>query len=169
MTDIKIFLKILKRFGYPKPNPNTKSIAKLSGYLLPNFLIDIKKEYGNEFTTQFVKNATDGFLGPEKILKLDLTPLAYGPSYGTFLIEPFEYDPSFGSHGIYCRYYPLESKIFWDNNLNTKTFKEIFDDCLEKDLNNIWEYFVSDVEKIISSYVYDNLGFEIYFYDENWF
>jgi hypothetical protein len=46
MSNLKIFLKTLKKVGYP--NPDTSSIAKMIGYNLEEFLPDLVAELGEE-------------------------------------------------------------------------------------------------------------------------
>ena len=55
MSNLKIFLKTLKKVGYP--NPDVSSIAKMIDYDLEEFLTDLVDEIGKEAADEFTENA----------------------------------------------------------------------------------------------------------------
>ena len=55
MSNLKIFLKTLKKVGYP--NPDVASIAKMIDYDLEEFLPDLVAEIGEKKADEFTENA----------------------------------------------------------------------------------------------------------------
>jgi len=65
MSNLKIFLKTLKKVGYP--NPDTSSIAKMIGYNLEEFLPDLVAEIGEEKADEFTEKAIKKMSTPNGI------------------------------------------------------------------------------------------------------
>ena len=70
MSDVKTFLKILSKVGYP--NPDTKSIAKMMGYDFFEFIPNLVYEIGEDGAQSFVNNAL-AKLSTKDGIKVDLS------------------------------------------------------------------------------------------------
>jgi len=66
MTDLKRFLNVLTKVGYP--NSDIVSIAKVVDYNLENFLPDLVEEIGQEKADEFTEKALKKMSTPEGIL-----------------------------------------------------------------------------------------------------
>jgi hypothetical protein len=69
MSDVKTFLKVLSKVGYP--NHELKSIAKMVDYNLDDFIPDLINEIGKDETESFVRKALSK-LSTEEGIKVDL-------------------------------------------------------------------------------------------------
>ena len=67
MSELKTFLKVLSKVGYP--NPEVASIAKMIDYNLEEFLPDLVAEIGEEKADEFTEKAIEK-LGGEKGIKV---------------------------------------------------------------------------------------------------
>ena len=65
MSNLKIFLKTLKKVGYP--NPDIGSIAKMIDYNLEEFLPDLVAEIGEEKADEFTEKAIKKMSTPNGI------------------------------------------------------------------------------------------------------
>jgi len=70
MTDLKRFLNVLTKVGYP--NSDIVSIAKAVDYNLENFLPDLVEEIGQEKADEFTEKALKKMSTPEGIKIQDL-------------------------------------------------------------------------------------------------
>ena len=62
MSDLKTFLKVAQKLGYPNPSPNSLVIANSINYNLNSFIEDLILEVGHERANEFV-NKTFSSLG----------------------------------------------------------------------------------------------------------
>ena len=62
MSNLKTFLKVVQKLGYPNPSPNSLVIANSINYNLNNFIGDLIIEVGEERANEFV-NKTFSSLG----------------------------------------------------------------------------------------------------------
>ena len=62
MSNLKTFLKVAQKLGYPNPSPNSLVIANSIEYILNDFLQDLIMEVGEERANEFV-NKTFSSLG----------------------------------------------------------------------------------------------------------
>jgi len=67
--DVLTFLKILTKFGYP--NPSILAIANSVDYNLDYFLLDLKKEMGENGVVDFCDRSIEKLTG-EKGLRIDM-------------------------------------------------------------------------------------------------
>ena len=65
MSDLKRFLKVLSKVGYP--NPNLVSIAKHVDYNLEDFLPDLVAELGEQKADEFTEKTLNKMSTPEGI------------------------------------------------------------------------------------------------------
>jgi len=77
MSDVKTFLKVLSKVGYP--NPDIRSIAKMIDYNLEDFLPDLVAEVGQEKAEEFTFNALSKLSTNKgiKVTNLDDDPKQY--------------------------------------------------------------------------------------------
>jgi hypothetical protein len=160
MSDLKVFLRVLKSEGYP--NPEIQSIAKMVGYDLDNFLLDLKNELGDDGVVKFCDNAIDKLSG-KKGMKVDLE--TDGVEYVVVEIYPQFYDEDESQTDVISRYQILDSKIFSqdeDGNDTYKTIKEIEDEIGMGE----WAEFdemMDHVKMKVYNYIHSRCGFGIWF------
>ena len=70
MSDLKTFLKVLSKVGYP--NPNVDSIAQMVSYNLEEFLPDLVAEIGEDGANDFVEKALDKLSDGTKEIKINI-------------------------------------------------------------------------------------------------
>jgi hypothetical protein len=54
MMEVKNFLKVLQKSGYPNPNPDALTISRFSSYPLESFIKNLSEEIGMEKTHEFI-------------------------------------------------------------------------------------------------------------------
>ena len=69
MSQLKTFLKVVQKLGYPNPSPDSLVIANSINYNLNNFIEDLILEVGEEKAYEFV-NKTFSSLGATYSLEL---------------------------------------------------------------------------------------------------
>lgn len=124
MSDVKIFLKVLKTEGYP--NPNIESIARMVGYNLDEFLLDLKNEIGESGVVDFCRRAIDKLQGEDGI-RVDLD----GGEFCVIKIKPQYYDEDEAENDVISTSSWGDSRILstGDEGEETyKTIKQIIDD-----------------------------------------
>ena len=124
MSKVKTFLKVLNKVGYP--NPDTKSIAKMIGYDLYEFIPDLVDEVGKDNAESFVKNAISK-LSTKDGIKVNLS----GNEYVYVIIDKswIKIDPSGNDVSIDYRW--GDSKLLAadeEENEVYKTIEEIGED-----------------------------------------
>jgi hypothetical protein len=74
MSQLKTFLKVVQKLGYPNPSPDSLVIANSINYNLNNFIEDLILEVGEEKAYEFV-NKTFSSLGATYSpgIKIDLS------------------------------------------------------------------------------------------------
>ena len=121
MSNLKIFLKTLKKVGYP--NPDVSSIAKMIDYDLEEFLTDLVDEIGKEAADEFTENALNKMSTPNGIrisnLYDDSNQYAYIKIYNPRL--DLENDET----TVLCDWSWGETKILHQDDDGTETYKTI--------------------------------------------
>jgi hypothetical protein len=160
MSDLKVFLRVLKSEGYP--NPEIQSIAKMVGYDLDNFLLDLKNELGEDGVVKFCDNAIDKLSG-KKGMKVDLE--TDGVEYVVVNIYPIFYDEEESHTDVISRYEILDSKIFSQDEDGNDTYKTIKD--IEDEIGiGEWAEFdemMDHVKMKVYNYIDSRCGFGIWF------
>jgi hypothetical protein len=160
MSDLKVFLKVLKSEGYP--NPDIQSIAVMVGYDLDNFLLDLKNELGEDGVVKFCDNAIDKLSG-KKGMKVDLE--TDGVEYVVVNIYPIFYDEEESYTDVISRYEILDSKIFSQDEDGNDTYKTIKD--IEDEIGiGEWAEFdemMDHVKMKVYNYIDSRCGFGIWF------
>lgn len=158
--DIKFFLKVLSRYGYP--NPNVHSVAKMVGYNLEDFLFDLKQELGDDGVSDFCEKAIFKLTG-DKGLKIEVN----GPTQTEYVyihIYPTYYDENESHNDVICRYAWGDSKILSADENGQEVYKTIDEIVAEADMSD-WSEIDDMVDYLKDSAytkVYTNCGFGIW-------
>jgi hypothetical protein len=166
MSDLKIFLKTLKKVGYP--NPDTASIAKMIGYNLEDFLPDLFDEIGEDKADEFIENALDKISTPEGIR---INNLYDDPNqYAYIHLHNPRLDLDNDETTVLCDWSWGETQILHqdeDGNETYKTISEISEDLGMGD----WAEFdelVDSIKEDCNQLVFNNCGFGIWWDDHKY-
>lgn len=164
MTDLKIFLNVLTKVGYP--NSDIKSIAKAVGYNLEEFLPDLVSEIGQEKADEFIENALDRISTPKGIR---ISNLYDDPNqYAYIKIHNPRLDLDNDETTVLCDWSWGKTQILHqddDGNETYKTISEISEDLGMGD----WAEFdelVDDIRESCNRLVFSNCGFGIWWDDQ---
>lgn len=163
MSDLKTFLKVAQKLGYPDPSPNSLVIANSINYNLNNFIEDLILEVGQERANEFV-NKTFSSLGATYSpgIKIDLSDrLGETGSYIYLIINGFDFvegDEEYKE--VWIHYTWGDSMLIHDGE--EKTLDDIYD---EVDLGTMGEYgeFMDDIQYECISQIFKKTGLIIHF------
>lgn len=158
MGDLKTFLTVIKKYGYP--NPKVETIAKMTSYDLDELLTDMLAKKGLKFTEYFVDRAIKKLLGPDMKIKLDVSEVTEEGSWVTFKVSPFNFDPEETEDGVYSNIEIVDSHIVQPDG-SVMTLDEMYE---ELDIVE-WSDFddmIRSMEEILISYVHQNTGIWLY-------
>ena len=159
MSDLKVFLKVLKSEGYP--NPEIQSIAKMVGYDIDNFLLDLKNELGEDGVLKFCDNAIDKLSGKTG-MKVDLE--TDGQEYVVVNVYPLFYDEDESENDIIVRIEIIDSKIFTQDEDGYdiyKTLPQIEDEIGMGEWAD-YDEMMDHVKMKIYNYISSRCGFGIW-------
>jgi hypothetical protein len=160
MSSLNTFLKVLKKVGYP--NPEIQSIAKMVGYDLDDFLLDLKKELGEDGVVKFCDNAIDKLSG-KKGIKVDLE--TDGVEYVIVNIYPEFYDEDESQTDVISSYQISDSKILAqdeDGNDTYKTIPEIEDEIGMGEWSE-YDEMKDHIKMKVYNYINSRCGFGVWF------
>jgi len=163
MSDLKRFLKVLSKVGYP--NPNIVSIAKHVDYNLEDFLPDLVAELGEQKADEFTEKTLNKMSTPEGIKiqdKDDPEQYAY-----IILLNP-RLDLDNDETTVLCDWSWGDTHIFFrddDGNESYKTIQEIADEVGMGDWADFDE-MVDDIREECNKLVFNNCGFGIWWDDQ---
>ena len=163
MSDLKIFLKTLKKVGYP--NPDTSSIAKMIGYDLEEFLPDLVAELGEEKADEFTEKTLDKMSTPEGIKIQDLDD---PQQYAYIKLHNPRLDLDNDETTVLCDWTWGVTNIFFrddDGNESYRTIQEIADWVGMGDWDD-FDTMVDDIREDCNKLVYKNCGFGIWWDDQ---
>ena len=163
MTQLEIFLKVLKREGYP--NPKVESIAKMLDYNLEDFLPDLVAEIGEEKADEFTEKALNK-LSTEKGIKVQ--DLDDPEQYAYIILHNPRLDLDNDETTVLCDWNWGDTNIFYrddDGNESYKTIPEIADEVGMGDWADFDE-MVDDIREDLNKFVYKNCGFGIWWDDQ---
>ena len=126
MSNLKTFLKVLKKVGYP--NPDIQSIAKMIGYNIEEFLPDLVAEIGEEKADEFTENALNKMSTPEGIRVQDKDD---PEQYAYIKLHNPRLDLENDETTVLCDWSWGDTNIFFkddDGNDSYKTIQEIGED-----------------------------------------
>jgi hypothetical protein len=163
MTDLKRFLNILTKVGYP--NSDISSIAKAVGYNLENFLPDLVEEIGQEKADEFTEKALKKMSTPEGIKIQDLDdPQQY--AYINLLNPRLDLDND--ETTVLCDWSWGDTNIYFrddDGNESYRTIQEIADEVGMGDWSD-FDTMIDDIKEDCNQLVFNNCGFGIWWDDQ---
>ena len=165
MSDLKTFLKVLSKVGYP--NPDTESIAKMIDYNLEDFLPDLVAEVGQEKAEEFTFNALSK-LSTNKGIKVT-NIYDYPEQYAYIDVYNPRLDLDNDEGTVLCDWSWGDTKLLSqddDGNETYKTIEEIGDDVGMgewADYNDLIDEIRGDCNKL----VFKNCGFGIWWDDQH--
>ena len=163
MTDLKRFLNILTKVGYP--NSDISSIAKAVGYNLENFLPDLVEEIGQEKADEFTEKALKKMSTPEGIKIQDLDdPQQY--AYINLLNPRLDLDND--ETTVLCDWSWGDTNILLiddDGSESYRTIQEIADEMGMGEWADFDE-MVDDIREDCNQLVFKNCGFGIWWDDQ---
>ena len=160
MSDIKSFLKVCKRYGYP--NPKLQTIANMVGYDLDNFLLDLETEIGNAGVLDFCEKAISKLQG-EDGMRVNLE--TDGQEYVVVKIQVNNYDEEESENDVLASYKIIESKILTTDVNGNETYKTIEQINDELDMGEWSEYdeMIDHITMKIYNYVFSRCGFGLWY------
>lgn len=163
MSDLKTFLKVAQKLGYPDPSPNSLVIANSISYNLNNFIEDLISEVGQERANEFV-DKTFSSLGATYSpgIKIDLSDrLGETGSYIYLIINGFDFAEGDGEfEEVWIHYTWGDSMLIHDGE--EKTLDDIYD---EVDLDTMGEYdeLMDDIQYECIQEIFKKTGLIIHF------
>lgn len=164
MSNVKTFLKVLRKVGYP--NPDVHSIAKMIDYNLEEFLPDLVAEIGEEKSDEFTEKALNKISTSDGIrisnLYDDSNQYAYIKIYNPRL--DLENDET----TVLCDWSWGETKILYQDDDGTETYKTIQE--IGEDLGigewSDYDELVDGIKDDCNKLVFSNCGFGIWWDDQ---
>ena len=158
--NIKSFLKILEKVGYP--NPKIVSISDMVDYNLDYFLVDLKNEIGEEGVVDFCRKAISKLQG-EDGMRVNLE--TDGQEYVVVKIQVNNYDEEESENDVLASYKIIESKILTTDVNGNETYKTIEQINDELDMGEWSEYdeMIDHITMKIYNYVFSRCGFGLWY------
>ena len=162
MSNLKTFLKILNKVGYP--NPDVVSIAKMIDYNLEEFLPDLVAEIGEEKADEFTEKALNKMSTPKGIRIKDKDD---SKEYAYIIIHNPRLDLDNDETTVLCDWSWGETKILHQDDDGTETYKTIQE--ISEDLGmgewSDYDEFVDNIKEECNQLVFNNCGFGIWWDD----
>lgn len=155
MSNLKTFLKVLQKTGYP--NPNLKSFALMADFNLDHFLRQLYKEIGNDSTNKFIKKALDKLSEGEKGIRLDVGI----DEYVYFKILDVVYNEHEWEDGVIIDWEFGDSSLLSsddDGNEIHKTIQQIGDDVGMGEWSE-YDEMIDYLKSEMSAKIFNNCGF----------
>lgn len=144
--ELKTFLKVLQKSGYPNTTPDVPTIAKAMSYPLDNFVVDLVDEIGEEKTKDFIRKTFKSLgLMSNTGMKIDLNFTGEKGSYIYLIIHNFDIVLDEPDEPVWIHYSYGDSLIIQDGE--EKTLEDVED---EFDMGTMGEF---------SDYM-DEIGYE---------
>lgn len=163
MSELKTFLKVLNKVGYP--NPNIVSISKMADYHLEEFLPDLVAEIGEEKADEFTEKSLNK-LSTEKGIKVQDSEDPKQYAY-IKLINP-RLDLDNDETTVLCDWAWGDTNVFYrddDGNESYKTIPEIAEEIGMGDWGDFDE-MVDEIREDCNQLVFNNCGFGIWWDDQ---
>jgi hypothetical protein len=161
MSNVKTFLKLLQKSGYP--NPKIETIAKMADYNLDNFLIDLKEHLGDDGVLDFCDKAIEKLSG-KKGIRVDLAG-PKGNEYCYIHIYPIFYDEDESENDVISNSSWGESEIL---DINPDTGEEHYV-SIQTIIDNTdmsgWgemDELLDDIKSKAYNIVFSNCGFGVW-------
>lgn len=160
MSNLKTFLKVLNKEGYP--NPNTSTFAKYVNYDLEGFLYDLKEEIGENGVVDFCDKAIEKLTGKEG-LRIDLDG-PNGDEYVYIHIYPIFYNEDESENDVVSNHGWGDSHLLGTNEDGVEqymTIQEIIDNTGMGEWSELDE-LLDHIKTKAYNKVYYNCGFGIW-------
>jgi hypothetical protein len=161
MSDLKTFLKIVQKLGYPDPKPDSLTIAKSINYDLAYFLDDLQKSIGQQKSEDFVQN-TFSKLGATYSPGIKINLDESDGSYIYLIINGFGfYEDNEEYDEVWISYTWGDSRLDMGDE-GYKTLQEIWN---ELDLGDMGEYneMIDDIMYQCRQKIWEKTGLVIRF------
>ena len=162
MSNLKTFLKVLKKVGYP--NPDIQSIAKMIGYDIQEFLPDLVAEIGEEKSDEFTENALNKMSTSDGIRVQDKDD---PEQYAYIILHNPRLDLDNDETTVLCDWSWGDTNIFFkddDGNDSYKTIQEIGEDIGMGDWAD-YDEMVDEIKEDCNRLVFNDCGFGIWWDD----
>lgn len=159
--DLKIFLKVLQKSGYPNPTPDVSTIARAMSYPLDNFVFDLVDEIGEEKTKEFIRKTFESLgLMSETGMKINLNMTGEEGSYIYLKIHDFDIVLDEPDEPIWIHYSYGDNLLIHDGV--EKTLEDIYD---EVDMGTMGEFsdFVDEIGYECRGEIIRKTGFVIHY------
>ena len=163
MSDLKTFLKVAQKLGYPNPSPDSLVIANSIDYTLNNLLEDLITEVGKEKSNEFV-NKTFSSLGATYSpgIKIDVSDrVGEIGSYIYLIINGYDFAEGDEEYKeVWIHYTWGNNQLIHDGT--GLTLDELYD---EVDLGTMGEYgdLIDDIQYECISQIFKKTGLIIHF------
>jgi hypothetical protein len=163
MSDLKTFLKVAQKLGYPNPSPDSLVIANSIDYTLNNLLEDLITEVGKEKSNEFV-NKTFSSLGATYSpgIKIDVSDrVGEIGSYIYLIINGYDFAEGDEEYKeVWIHYTWGNNQLIHDGT--GLTLDELYD---EVDLGTMGEYedLIDDIKYECISQIFKKTGLIIHF------
>ena len=160
MMEVKNFLKILQKAGYPNTNPDTITIANAASYPLESFIKNLSEEIGMEGTQEFIEKVFSSLgLTYHPGLKLELG----GGDYMHLIINDFDLVEGEGEDitEVWIHYSFGENRLTINNDTHT-TLADIWDEADMGDMGEVSE-IQDEIQDEFRDYIYAKTGIIIHF------
>ena len=162
MSNLKTFLKVLSKVGYP--NPDVHSIAKMIDYNLEEFLPDLVAEIGEEKADEFTEKALNKMSTPDGIRIQDEDD---PEQYAYIILHNPRLDLDNDETTVLCDWSWGDTNIFFkddDGNDSYKTIQEIGEDIGMGDWAD-YDEMVDEIKEDCNRLVFNDCGFGIWWDD----
>jgi hypothetical protein len=162
MSNVKTFLKVLSKVGYP--NPDIQSIARMIDYNIEEFLPDLVAEIGEEKADDFTEKALNKMSTKDGIRIQDEDD---PEQYAYIKLHNPRLDLDNDETTVLCDWSWGDTNIFFkddDGNETYKTIQEIGEDIGMGDWAD-YDEMVDDIKEDCNKLVFNSCGFGIWWDD----
>lgn len=162
MSNVKTFLKVLSKVGYP--NPDIQSIAKMIDYNIEEFLPDLVAEIGEEKADEFTEKALNKISTKDGIKIQDKDD---PEQYAYIILHNPRLDLDNDETTVLCDWSWGDTNIFFkddDGNESYKTIEEIGEDIGMGDWAD-YDEMVDEIKEDCNRLVFNSCGFGIWWDD----
>ena len=162
MSNLKTFLKVLSKVGYP--NPDVHSIAKMIDYNLEEFLPDLVAEIGEEKADEFTEKALNKISTKDGIKIQDEDDTE---QYAYIILHNPRLDLDNDETTVLCDWSWGDTNIFFkddDGNDSYKTIQEIGENIGMGDWAD-YDEMVDEIKEDCNRLVFNSCGFGIWWDD----
>jgi hypothetical protein len=162
MSNLKTFLKVLNKVGYP--NPDVQSIAKMIDYNLEEFLPDLVAEVGEEKADDFTEKALNKMSTSDGIKVQDKED---PEQYAYIILHNPRLDLENDETTVLCDWSWGDTNIFFRDDNGNESYKTIQEIGEELGMGDWADYdeMVDDIREDCNRLVFKNCGFGIWWDD----